>query len=161
MIEAIRKLSIKGKCFLESTIFPLYSKNEERIALIYGKNGSGKSTLSKGIYIASHKTEESDLVALLIDKDDKSIDFSNSNNVFVFNEDYIENRRKNALLPDKDLLKIIQSVMRRMDRGESTAIIADKLNLDSTLVEQIIRLRVTHPSVNADGIMNKMVDKKG
>ena len=72
----------------------------------------------------------------------------------------IESRRKNTLVPDKDLLKIIQSIMRRMDRGESSAIIADKLKLDAEFVEQIMRLRVTHPGVDADGIMNKIVDKK-
>ena len=72
----------------------------------------------------------------------------------------IESRRKNMLVPDKDLLKIIQSVMRHMDRGESAAIIAGKLNLDAGFVEHIMRLRVTHPGVDADGIMNKIVDKK-
>ena len=72
----------------------------------------------------------------------------------------IESRRKNTLVPDKDLLKIIQSVMRRMDRGESAAVIADKLKLDTIFVEQIMRLRVTHPGVDADGIMNKIIDKK-
>ena len=72
----------------------------------------------------------------------------------------IESRRKNTLVPDKDLLKIIQSVMRCMDRGESAAVIADKLKLDTIFVEQIMRLRVTHPGVDADGIMNKIMDKK-
>ena len=72
----------------------------------------------------------------------------------------IESRRKNTLVPDKDLLKIIQNVMRRMDSGESAEVISDKLKLDAGFVEQIMRLRVTHPGVDADGIMNKIVDKK-
>ena len=72
----------------------------------------------------------------------------------------IESGRKNILVPDKDLLKIIQNVMRRMDKGESVAVIADKLKLDTKFVEQIMRLRVTHPGVNADGIMNKIIGMK-
>lgn len=70
----------------------------------------------------------------------------------------IKARRKNALVPDKDLLRIIQSVMRRMDKGESAVIIANKLKIDAEFVEQIMRLRVTHPGVDADGIMNRIVD---
>lgn len=72
----------------------------------------------------------------------------------------IASERKNALVPDKDLLKIIQSVMRRMDKGEDAAVIAGKLKLDAAFVEQIMRLRVTHPGVDADGIMNKIMGMK-
>ena len=68
----------------------------------------------------------------------------------------IETRPKNALVPDKDLLRIIQGVMRRMDKGDSAVMIANKLKIDAEFVEQIMRLRVTHPGVDADGIMNKM-----
>ena len=70
----------------------------------------------------------------------------------------IESRRKNALVPDKDLLRIIQSVMRRMDKGDSALMIANKLKINEEFVDQIMRLRVTHPGVDADGIMNKIVD---
>ena len=68
----------------------------------------------------------------------------------------IKTKRKNALVPDKDLLRIIQGVMRRMDKGDSAVMIANKLKIDAEFVEQIMRLRVTHPGVDADGIMNKM-----
>ena len=68
--------------------------------------------------------------------------------------------RKNMLVPDKDLLKIIQNVMHRMDKGESASVIAGKLKLDAAFVEQIMRLRVTHPGVDADGIINKIVGMK-
>ena len=72
----------------------------------------------------------------------------------------IASERKNVLVPDKDLLKTIQNVMRRMDKGESAAVIADKLKLDAAFVEQIMRLRVTHPGIDADGIMNKYALRK-
>ena len=70
----------------------------------------------------------------------------------------IKTKRKNALVPDKDLLRIIQSVMRRMDKGDSAVMIANKLKIDAEFVEQIMRMRLTHPGVDADGIMNRIVD---
>lgn len=70
----------------------------------------------------------------------------------------IESGHRNAPIPDKDILKIIQGVTRRMDKGESAAMIADKLKIDVTLAEQIMRLIVTHPGVDADGIMNRLTD---
>ena len=70
----------------------------------------------------------------------------------------IKTRRKNALVPDKDLLRIIQNVMYRMDKGDSAVMIANKLKIDAEFVDQIMRLRVTHPGVDAYGIMNRIVD---
>ena len=70
----------------------------------------------------------------------------------------IKTKCKNALVPDKDLLRIIQGVMRRMDKGDSAFMIANKLKIDAEFVEQIMRMRLTHPGVDADGIMNRIVD---
>ena len=64
---------------------------------------------------------------------------------------------KSSLVPERDLLKIIQMVMRGMDKRESAAVIAERLRLDVKFVEQIMQLRVTHPRIDADGIMNKMM----
>ncbi len=94
MIEAIRSLSIKGKCFQEETILPFYKDDKDKITLIYGKNGSGKSTISKGIAIAAHRDDNADLVASLLDRNGNHIDFSESENVFVFNEKYIDENIK-------------------------------------------------------------------
>ena len=42
------------------------------------------------------------------------------------------------------------------EKGLSVDAIAQKRGLDRDLVEQIVRLYVTHPGVTTDGIMTKM-----
>ena len=47
-------------------------------------------------------------------------------------------------------------MVRDPETGLSVDTIAQKRRLDPALVEQIVRLYVTHPGVTADGIMTKM-----
>lgn len=55
-----------------------------------------------------------------------------------------------------DRLKLIQTIMRETDRGVSTERISQKHRIPAELTEQICRLYLTHPGVDADGILNKM-----
>lgn len=57
--------------------------------------------------------------------------------------------------PDKNLLKNIEFIMKLMDKGYSIEAICKKTGLDSDFVEQTARIIVTHPGVDAEGIMNK------
>ncbi len=50
----------------------------------------------------------------------------------------------------------IQKIMDLMDKGQRVDRIAGKLGLEAELVEQICRIRVTHPGVSAQGIFDKM-----
>ena len=50
----------------------------------------------------------------------------------------------------------IETVMRETAKGRPAAEIAARRGWDVALVEQIARLYVTHPGVDADGIMGKM-----
>ena len=50
----------------------------------------------------------------------------------------------------------IEIVVRETEKGLSVDSIARKHKLDPELVEQIVRLYVTHPGVTVDGIMTKM-----
>ena len=47
-------------------------------------------------------------------------------------------------------------VVHDTEKGLSVDSIAQKRELDRGLVEQIVRLYVTHPGVTVDGIMTKM-----
>ena len=47
-------------------------------------------------------------------------------------------------------------MVRDTEKGLSADSIAEKRDLDPALVEQIVRLYVTHPGVTVDGIMTKM-----
>lgn len=62
-------------------------------------------------------------------------------------------------LAGRDRKRVIQAVMREVDRKTPVETIAEKQKLSLQMAEQICRLYVTHPGVDADGILNKM-DKK-
>ena len=55
-----------------------------------------------------------------------------------------------------DIHRQIEVIIRDTQKGLSVASIAQKRRLDPELVEQIVRLYVTHPGVSVDGIMTKM-----
>ena len=55
-----------------------------------------------------------------------------------------------------DLRSQIETVMKETAKGRPAVEIASRRGWDVTLVEQIARLYVTHPGVDADGIMGKM-----
>ena len=57
---------------------------------------------------------------------------------------------------DGDLYRQIEVVVRDAEKGLPVDAIAKKRGLDPALVEQIVRLYVTHPGVTVDGIMTKM-----
>ena len=50
----------------------------------------------------------------------------------------------------------IEVIVKDVKKGLSVRDIAEKRGLDPALVEQIVRLYVTHPGVTTDGIMTKM-----
>ena len=50
----------------------------------------------------------------------------------------------------------IEIVIKEIRKGSDIRAIASKYGMDAALVEQIVRLYVTHPGVTADGIMTKM-----
>jgi len=55
-----------------------------------------------------------------------------------------------------DLYRQIEVVVRDAEKGLPVDAIAKRRGLDPALVEQIVRLYVTHPGVTVDGIMTKM-----
>ena len=65
-------------------------------------------------------------------------------------------REKVPQMDGGDIQRQIEVVVRDTEKGLSTEAIARKRRLDPELVEQIVRLYVTHPGVTVDGIMTKM-----
>lgn len=55
-----------------------------------------------------------------------------------------------------EIKKVIKSVMQSIDRGMDVKEIAAQNGISQKLAEQICRLYLTHPGVDADGIMTKM-----
>lgn len=94
MIDKIKGISIKGRCFVDEKKFIFYPEINDRIAIVYGKNGSGKSTISDGFsYVGSGNFPE-DISANLIDCDGNTISLSAGKNIHVFNEKYIDSNVK-------------------------------------------------------------------
>ena len=61
-----------------------------------------------------------------------------------------------AISKRRDLKRDIKRVMLYTDKGKPVSEIAEALRMDPDLTEQICRLYLTHPGVDADGIMTKM-----
>ena len=55
-----------------------------------------------------------------------------------------------------DLKKQIEIIIRDTQKGKSPSDIASKYGLDYQMTEKIVRLYLTHPGVDSDGIMTKM-----
>lgn len=65
-------------------------------------------------------------------------------------------REKTPKMDSGDMHKQIEVIVKDTQKGYSVRTIAEKHGLDPALVEQIVRLYVTHPGVTTDGIMTKM-----
>lgn len=65
-------------------------------------------------------------------------------------------KEKAPKMDSGNIYRQIEIVMQDTQKGLSVESIAQKRGLDPGLVEQIVRLYVTHPGVTADGIMAKM-----
>ena len=55
-----------------------------------------------------------------------------------------------------DLKRQIEIIIRDTQKGKSPSEIAGKHGLDYQMTEKIVRLYLTHPGVDSDGIMTKM-----
>ncbi len=73
----------------------------------------------------------------------------------------IELERENLVSKQADfsegkLVGIVTEIFERMDKGQTISYIARKVEMEEELVEQICRIRVTHPGVSAGGVVDKM-----
>lgn len=104
MIDDIKGINIKGRCFKTDTSLLFYQQLDDRVSIIYGKNGSGKSTISEGIANLSHPGTASDIVTYFIDSNKQELSLNEDSNVFVFNENYID---ENVKIDDDGLGTIV------------------------------------------------------
>ena len=68
----------------------------------------------------------------------------------------IPHKQRGTRLSDSDMKAVIEIVVAETQKNKSVEQIARKHQLETALVEQIVRLYVTHPGVTEDGIMTKM-----
>ncbi len=131
MLEKVKGISIKGRCFSSEVQFQFYPNNSDRISVVYGKNGSGKSTISEGFSLIASVNSSADISATLLDQADAPIFLPEESKIFVFNEKYID---ENVKINDDGLGTIIllggqvdlQSDIDRYSKLEQSA----KIDLD-------------------------------
>ena len=99
MLEQIKGIKLKGANFVNQTELKLFNSPNDKVAkvaLVYGRNGSGKSTISK----AFKKVKGEDILnietASLYDNDSHEISIGESGDkvIFVFNEDFVNDKVK-------------------------------------------------------------------
>ncbi|MCE5343880.1 MAG: AAA family ATPase, partial [Eubacteriales bacterium] len=93
MYEHVASIRFKGAGFRDLTtlmLFPCTNKATSRVCLLYGKNGSGKTTISRAIRKLCGSEMPEIEEASLLDMDGKPITLtgSESNSIFIFDEDY-------------------------------------------------------------------------
>ncbi|WP_314111322.1 AAA family ATPase [uncultured Granulicatella sp.] len=99
MLEQIKGIKLKGANFVNQTELKLFNSTNDKVAkvaLVYGRNGSGKSTISN----AFKKVKGEDILnietASLYDNDSHEISIGESGDkaIFVFNEDFVNDKVK-------------------------------------------------------------------
>lgn len=111
MFENLKGISISGTMFDQRKNFDLFARTGEniyldRFCLVYGRNGSGKSSISKGFQNYRGELTANIENAELYDFNDSMINNngSMSDNIFVFNEDFVE---KNVKVKEDGLETIV------------------------------------------------------
>ncbi|MDR2944248.1 MAG: AAA family ATPase [Methanosarcinales archaeon] len=90
MPHTIKSLTITGKCFNGETLD--FFTDDKRFLVIYGENGSGKSTISEAFEILQSSSNSKKQIEIQISC--KGKDIEDFQNLFVFNESFIERNIK-------------------------------------------------------------------
>lgn|GEM_PF-134309 len=104
MIDNVKGIRIKGRCFKNDTDLLFYKNANDRISVVFGKNGSGKSTISEGIDLINKDTPDTDLSVSFIDSAKNTVQPTSGTGVYVFNEKYID---ENVKIDDDGLGTIV------------------------------------------------------
>lgn len=70
--------------------------------------------------------------------------------------EHLQKTPPQGLIPQENLSGIVQEIIKRMDKGQSVEVIGKKLNIHPEFAEEICRIRVTHPGVSVEGIVDKI-----
>ena len=63
---------------------------------------------------------------------------------------------KEMQIPTDNLFSIVKEIMKCMDKGMTVQEMSRKMKVNADFIEDICRIRVTHPGVTVEGIVNKV-----
>ncbi|WP_034469088.1 AAA family ATPase [Butyrivibrio sp. AE2005] len=87
----LKNIKFRGRYFDDEANIEMFPENN-RLSIIYGKNGSGKSTIADAVKYAAGKNVEGIDYANLYD--DTGVAYSDTEDIHIFNEDYVNTRVK-------------------------------------------------------------------
>ena len=92
MYKSIAGISINGKYFENESRLKLFSKEDERLSIIYGKNGSGKSTIAEAFsaYKSGEITKFNRVNLYTTNASPALLSDEGKQNIFVFDEDILK-----------------------------------------------------------------------
>ncbi len=83
--------------------------------------------------------------------------YGTGNDVAKTDQNHTQNAEKERRsITEGKMVEIVEEIFSRMDKGQTIVYIAGKVGLEESLVEQICRIRVTHPGVTPGGVVDKM-----
>lgn len=98
MLEQIKGIELKGANFVSQTELNLFRSSNDKVAklaLVYGRNGSGKSTISNAFKkVKGEDILNIEMASLYDDSHEISIGESGDKAIFVFNEDFVNDKVK-------------------------------------------------------------------
>ena len=92
VIKDILGLKIEGRNFADSKNLGLFNseKGYVKATLLYGRNGAGKSTIAKAVRLITGNADDKDISANFYNRDNEKITLSGTDNIFVFDEKFVE-----------------------------------------------------------------------
>ncbi len=108
MFKKINKIFINNGVFFNNNVLTIFDKEKHMMSIIYGQNGTGKTTLGNAINnLKNH--EQSNLTSYFLDyrSNQISMDEQHLSNIYVFNEDFVDEQVKFDVTSSKKVKSIV------------------------------------------------------
>ena len=152
----LKKIVFSGGFFGDNAELELFDKSD-KLQPIYGKNGSGKSSITKAILKAKGKeVSDIDNAELFDENGDVLVDLDN---VFVFNEDYV-NEKVKICKDGIDTIVLLGDLAGIDDKIDEVNKRISKITTDYEKQNEILKKYTKSDSPESPEYFLKQVDKK-
>jgi putative phosphoesterase len=156
-IPLTRELELYSvKILMIHNIKQIKTDRTEQDIVIYGHSHKYSESYKNGVCYFNPGScgprrfhQEVTMGILTIDEKDKSFSFEKVDCSPIL-------RVEDVRLPEKDMAKLIDTVIKQMNAGKTVDEIAQKNRVEVDLVHQILQIYTTHPGIDTQGILNRM-----